>query len=150
MLTKNLLDVLAENAEKELVFEYQQNQFVPEAYHITEVKNVHIQSVDCGGRPSEEFQTIVQLWVAEDEQKERCMEAGKALKIFNIVDEIKPIRHNTEIFFEWGNENLPTSNYAVQDIELSNNKIFVKMFVPATACKPRLELIAEGKAVGCC
>lgn len=153
MTTKNFLDLLRANPEKELAFEYENDQFVPKAYHITEVKNVHIDSVDCGGRPDQYFQTIVQLWVTSSEKANRNMLAGKALKIFEKVDSVRPIRYNTPIFFEWGTTGLPTSNYAIEKVEEEGHQLTVKMFVPPTACKPRLEMQQKVKSVlsaGCC
>ena len=151
MTTKEFLNLLDENADKELVFEYRKDQFVPAAYHITEVKNVHIDSVDCGGRPSESFETVVQLWISGTEVKDKGMSAGKALKIFEKVDSIKPLRYNTDLFIEWGDENLPTSNYAIEAVDNGPDKVTLKLFVPATACKPRLELSVLGNASkGCC
>ena len=49
MKTSEFLKILEKNPNKPLQFEYLNNQIVGEAYHITEVKNVHIDSVDCGG-----------------------------------------------------------------------------------------------------
>ena len=151
MTTNQFLNTLRENQGKELVFEYRQEFFVPMAYHITEVKNLHIEAVDCGGRPSDDFQTVVQLWVSGDEQVERNMLTEKALKIFDIVDKMKPMRGDADILFEWGNEYLPTSNYSPKDIEITDNQVVVKMFVPPTVCKPKLELELAGcSTVGCC
>lgn len=151
MTTEQFLQTLRENPGKELVFEYRPDFFVPMAYHITEVKNVHIEAVDCGGRPSAYFQTIVQLWVSGDETVERHMLTEKALKIFDIVDKMKPMRGDADIFFEWGNEYLPTSNYRPFSIENIDNQLVVKMFVPPTVCKPKLELELAGcSTVGCC
>lgn len=152
MLTKDFLSLLEKHSDKELLFEYQENQFVPAAYHITEVKNVHIDSVDCGGRPSEWYETIVQLWLPEDKEQEAYMTAGKALKIFQTVDRIKPLRYNTDLLVEWGHGVLRTSNYAINQIEETEDRITVKLFVPATACKPKLELAVVGgdSKGGCC
>jgi hypothetical protein len=137
MLTKEFIDLLNSNNGKELIFEYEKGQTVPAAYHITEVKNVHFESVDCGGFAHEEYQTIVQLWVSEKEKKERSMEAQKALKIMNLVDGVKPLRQDTEIFFEYGRGDLRTSNYSVEKADVQEDKVVLKMYVEPTACKPR-------------
>lgn len=154
MLTKEFLRLLKENPGKELVFEYQESTFVPPSYHITEVKNLHIDSVDCGGRPSERYETVVQLWLPEDEKKERAMETEKALKIFDIVNRMKPMRPETDLFIEWGHGSLRTSNYAIEAVEETPDRLVFKMFVPATACKPKLELAVFGgdckEGSGCC
>ena len=127
------------------------NQTVPKAYHITEVKNVHIESVDCGGRSAEEYQTIVQLWVSGTEQANKHMLTDKALKIFDTVERIKPIRQNTPIFFEWGYNDLATSVYTVNEVVETDGSISIKMTVPPTVCKPKYELELLGQeSGGCC
>ena len=80
MNTGEFLDLLNQNEGKELVFEYKQNEFVPAAYHITEIKSKHINSVDCGGIAHSYDETVVQLWISGEEEKSRAMEAEKALK----------------------------------------------------------------------
>ena len=137
MLTKEFLELLNSNHGKELIFEYEPSRTVPAAYHITEVKNVHFESVDCGGFAHDEYQTIVQLWVNEKEVKEKHMETHKALKIMNLVDGVKPLRKDTEIFFEYGRGSLRTSNYSVENVVVEDEKIVLKMYVQPTACKPR-------------
>ncbi len=150
MNTKEFLNLLSENQEKQLVFEYAKEQFVPKAYHITEVKNVYFESVDCGGNEHEERQTIVQLWSSPLERQEKYMESGKALKIIQKVDQIKPIKLDTEILFEYGNKNAPTSNYAIKKVFVDNDKIVLKMFVRPTVCKPiALKNLTES-IKGCC
>jgi uncharacterized protein DUF6428 len=150
MKTREFLDLLNENQEKELVFEYAKGQFVPKAYHITEVKNLHFDSVDCGGNEHTESQTIVQLWTSPIEVKNRYMESGKALKIMEKVDSMKPINRDTDIFFEYGNREQPTSNYSIKKAELDESKIVLKMYVQPTACKPAEFKNLKNLATACC
>ncbi|MFK7772779.1 MAG: DUF6428 family protein [Saprospiraceae bacterium] len=151
MNTGEFLELLNQNEGKELMFEYKQNQFVPMAYHITEIKSKHIDSVDCGGIAHSYDETVVQLWISGEEEKERAMETEKALKIFNIVDAKTTLKRDTPIFFEWGHGDLLTSVYKVVAIENSDNKIIVKLFVPPTVCKPRVALeMAQGNVEGSC
>ena len=158
MTTKAFLELLGNNPQKELVFEYEANQFIP-VYHITEVKNIYFESIDCGGNAHEEFQTITQLWISpKDFLEKKCMTAEKALKIFNIVDKKKPLLQDTPIFFEYGDDTTATSVYQVDSVKNEINRILVKMSVPATVCKPRelLNLVQNTvqntveKATGCC
>ncbi len=156
MNTGDFLELLENNGDKELVFEYRENEFVPKAYHITEVKTQHIDSVDCGGIAHSYDETVVQLWISGTEEKERSMEAVKALKIFNIVDGKRPLKRETPIFFEWGHAELATSIYKVESLNISDDKILVKLFVPPTVCKPNeLAVLANGEMTnlassGCC
>lgn len=150
MKTREFLDLLSENQEKELVFEYAKGQYVPKAYHITEVKNLHFDSVDCGGNEHSENQTIVQLWTSPIEVKARYMESGKALKIMEKVDSIKPINKDTDIFFEYGNREQPTSNYSIKNVEMDEGKIVLKMYVQPTVCKPTEFMSLKNLATACC
>lgn len=137
MLTKEFMDLLNSNQGKELIFEYEKGQFVQASYHFTEVKNVHFESVDCGGFAHDEYQTIVQLWVNENEKKDKHMETQKALKIMKIVDGVKPMRGDTEIFFEYGRGDLRTSSYSIEKVDVQEDKVILKLYVQPTACKPK-------------
>jgi hypothetical protein len=151
MNTGEFLELLNQNEGKELMFEYKQNEFVPAAYHITEIKSKHVDSVDCGGIAHSYDETVVQLWISGEEEKDRSMETEKALKIFNIVDAKTALKRDTPIFFEWGHEDLLTSVYKVEALENTDEKIVVKLFVPPTVCKPRVALeMAQGNSEGCC
>jgi len=152
MTTKIFLKLLADNPQKELVFEYRKNEFIPTSFHITEVKNSYFNSVDCGGNMHEEYQTIVQLWVNQGEPlKSSGMSAKKALQIFNIVDKLRPMRRDTGIFFEYGFIDLPTSVYSIDHIKVEAEQIIIKMFVPKTVCKPNLLILEdEQQNGGCC
>lgn len=151
MTTQTFLELLANHPQKELIFEYEANQFIP-VYHITEVKNVYFESIDCGGNAHEEYQTITQLWISpKDFLKKKCMTTEKALKIFNIVDGVKPMKRDTQIFFEYGYKDLRTSVYSIEEVVETANQLIIKMFVPKTACKPSQQVIEKGKAaLNCC
>lgn len=151
MTTKAFLELLENNPQKELIFEYEANQFVP-VYHITEIKNVYFESIDCGGNAHEEYQTITQLWISpKDFLEQKCMTAEKALKIYKIVDGVKPMKRDTTIFFEYGYGDLRTSNYSVEEVVETADQLIIQLFVPKTACKPALQVIEKGKeALSCC
>ena len=80
MKTKELLSVLEKNQGKALLFEYAPNLLVGANYHITEVKHMKIDSVDCGGRTDGWSETIIQLWESPKELGKRdFMKVDKAL-----------------------------------------------------------------------
>ena len=60
MITQAFLDILIQNPKLPLYFEYQTGQFVRSDYHITEIKNVSYDTVDCGGVQNKWEETIVQ------------------------------------------------------------------------------------------
>ncbi|MEM7106321.1 MAG: DUF6428 family protein [Bacteroidota bacterium] len=154
MKTKQFLNLLEQHSDKDLVFFYENEKSVQGGYHITEIKKVSIDAVDCGGRPSEDQQMVVQLWVPEGSAPEAYMKSGKALSIFKKVDSVKPLFLDSEIFFEYGDQTVKTSNHAVKSIKVGGEEMKVMMEVPPTVCKPRLELAALADSCcttsGCC
>lgn len=143
MTTQNFLDLLQTGGDKELIFAYAPDQHIPNAYHITEVKNTHIDSVDCGGNEHSYDETVVQLWLSGTEEKGHAMSADKALKIFNIVNSKRALKGDTEIFFEYGYQELATSVYRVNNVQQDGGQIKVHLEVPATVCKPRELMTTE-------
>lgn len=148
MNTQEFLDLLSESEGKALIFEYAPNEVVDKTYHITEVKNVYFDSVDCGGNTHSERQTIVQLWENPMEIKRKYMQADKALSILARVDKVKAMHRPAEIFFEYSNKKLPTSSYSVKSVEQDDDKVLLKLYVEATACKPIQSL--KTVAAACC
>ncbi|MDB4286076.1 DUF6428 family protein [bacterium] len=148
MKTSKVLTLLKENSQKELRFEYQSGKFVPQNFHITEVKNIKIDSVDCGGNAHYEEQTVVQLWSDPKEVVERAMTAGKADAIFNKVNETRTINLHTKLWIEYGDVDLPTSNYQIDNVLEDADSITLQLFVPATSCKPRDLWMSVAATVG--
>lgn len=90
MKTSEFLKLLKDNENKGLVFEYKPGVLVGANYHITEVKNITIDSVDCGAGTDFWKETIIQLWESPKEIGKRdYMTSYKALAILNKVDSIK-------------------------------------------------------------
>ena len=91
MKTKELLSVLEKNQNKALLFEYAPNLLVGANYHITEVKHMKIDSVDCGGKTDSWNETIIQLQESPKELGKRdYMKVEKAMDILNRVGDLKP------------------------------------------------------------
>ena len=138
MKTQNLLELLRENQNKELIFEYREGEFVGANYHITEVKNTVIKSVDCGGRSDAWNETIIQLWESPKEiGKRNFMEAGKALSILEKVDKIYQMDNEAEVKFEYSNDSFHKANLEIHNIELTSGKLLIKLFVSQTDCKAK-------------
>lgn len=165
MITKKFLDTLKNNLNKELLFEYAPDKFVNANYHITEIKNLSIDTVDCGGRTNQWEETIVQIWENPLEKGKRTyMKTSKAVEIFDRVNSIKPLLTDAEIKIEFGNKTFHTANLIVHTIAENNQSIIVKLHPDATQCKANNiccapdkkgaiiggEFLKEEKSVSCC
>ncbi len=162
MKTQELLSLLKEHTDKSLLFEYASGRYVGAHYHITEVKNITIDSVDCGAGTDFWKETVIQLWESPSEKGTRdFMKAFKALGILNKVNRIKPMDPDTEVKFEYGNADFHTSQLFVKGYRVENKRLIVQLAVEQTDCKAREtcgvevaeELASESNCApgsGCC
>ena len=145
MNTKKLLEVLEANKQKELLFEYAEGKFALANYHLTEVKNVTFETVDCGGTTNDWKETHIQLWESPSEiGKEDYLTTDKALSILNRVNSIRPLWLDTEVKVEYGNADFHTSVLSIDGVQFNDNKLIVKLFADETGCKaPELCVVPE-------
>ena len=138
MKTKEFLSLLKENPNKSLLFEYKDGHLVGANYHITEVKNITIDAVDCGANTGFWKETIIQLWESPNEKdKKDYMTAYKALGILNKVDKMKPMEKEVEVKFEYSNPNFHTAQLFVNGFILEEDKLLMKLAVEQTDCKAK-------------
>jgi len=164
MKTEHFLSLIAEHQNKPLLFEYAPNVLVGANYHITEVKHITVDSVDCGAQSDSWKETIVQLWESPSEiGKTEYMTAYKALGILKKVGTIKPYVLDAEIKFEYSNATFHTAQLFVNDFEIRNNNLIIKLAIKKTDCKAKelcgvpekVEVNTEAEACcspssGCC
>jgi hypothetical protein len=151
MKTSEFTQILIENPGKALFFEYQAGQYVRTDYHITEIKNVSYDTVDCGGIRNQWSEVHVQLWENEIPETEHSVDTTKALKIFVKVNKVRETYPNTEIKFEYGNSLFPTAVLPIHQIKDIGNALIVQLIPDQTTCKAKdRATTSEEKAVACC
>lgn len=138
MKTSELFDVLQSHQEKALLFEYAPNLLVGANYHITEVKHIKIDSVDCGSGTDSWNETIIQLWESPEEiGKTAFMKVSKALAILEKVGQMKAYDLEAEVKFEYSNVNFHTAQLFVTGFEIKNENLMIKLAVNPTDCKAK-------------
>lgn len=161
MKTADFLNLLQDHQGKSLLFEYAPNLLVGANYHITEVKHLSIDSVDCGAGVDAWKETIVQLWESPSELgKTEFMSAYKALGILAKVGQMKAYDMEAELKIEYSNANFHTAQLFVNDYEIRGNNLLLKLAVEQTDCKakelcgvPEPATVQEGSCTpggGCC
>lgn len=155
MQTNEFLSLLEKHPNKSLLFEYRPGQLVASNYHITEVKHVTIDSVDCGAGTDFWKETVIQLWESPAEKDTLdFMSAYKALGILKKVDRIKPMDKMTEIKFEYGNSTFHTAQLFVNEYEIRNDRLIMCLGVQKTDCKAKetcgVPAAADTKEKACC
>jgi len=138
MKTEDFLSLIAEHQSKALLFEYAPNQLVAANYHITEVKHLTVDSVDCGAQTDAWKETIVQLWESPSELgKTEYMSAYKALAILKKVGTMKPYVLDAELKIEYSNATFHTAQLFVNDFVIQNNNLIIKLAIEKTDCKAK-------------
>ncbi len=138
MKTQEFFKILDEHQGKSLVFKYAPNKLIGANYHITEVKHLTIDSVDCGSQTDAWKETIIQLWESPSEMDKRdYMIAYKALAILKKVGTIKPYVLDAEVKFEYSSATFHTAQLFVNDFEIQNDNLIIKLAIEKTDCKAK-------------
>lgn len=138
MNTQEFLELLKLNQNKDLMFEYHPGKFVGANYHITEVKNISVESVDCGAGTDSWKETVVQLWESPKEMdKKEFMSSYKALGILNKVNRMYPMIQDAELKIEYSNSTFHTAQLFVQGYSLRENALILHLSVKKTDCKAK-------------
>lgn len=136
MKTSEFLNKINES-DRALYFQLPDGEIIEGDLHITEVKNINIDSTDCGGFKHSFKETVIQLWLNEGSSKTENWTTSKATKIFDIVGKQREYLYDAEAFIEFGDSKHVTSKYAVSMDEKSDElTVLLKTVYPQ--CKPRL------------
>ena len=138
MTPTELFDLLKSHQGKSLLFEYLPGQYVKPNYHITEVKHVTIDAIDCGAGADYWTETVIQLYQSPVKpETPSFMSCYKALSILNKVGQLKPYDLNSTVKFEYSNSNFNTAQLFVNDFEIHNNNLILKLAIAPTDCKAK-------------
>lgn len=127
--------VFEQHPELELQFRYAENSRVNASYHITEIKQAPITSVDCGGVVNQWTEVIVQLWEPAGQQQERAMKVSKALSIIAIVEKALPLAADAIVKIEFGNAMFDTRQMLPSHIDIQNGELVVDLRPDTVQCK---------------
>lgn len=131
---------------------------VPPHFHVTEVGRVRKDFIDCGGTMRHTDTCVLQVWVAND--TDHRLETTKLDKIIQKGASLFP---STDIPLEIEYDNGVISQYPVQDVEVTESGIVMRLATKHTAClAPELCAVdlplvtlnapspACGPGTGCC
>lgn len=129
--------------EQILQFQYAADTLVAPSYHITEIKQAPITSVDCGGKMNTWTEIIVQLWEPEESQTNRAMAVNKALKIIDLVEKNMDLHPKAIVKIEFGNAVFDTRQMYPAELKPEGENLVVNLQPDATQCK------ATGRGATC-
>lgn len=126
---------LQESPERTLQFQYTEHKWVDASYHITEIKQAPIVSVDCGGVMNSWTEVIVQLWEPSQKESGRAMEVNKALKIIDIVESKLQLNPKGIVKIEFGNAQFDTRQMYPAGFIYDGENLVVNLIPDYTQCK---------------
>lgn len=126
---------LQANPDLTLQFQYAEDKWVSAAYHITEIKQAPITSVDCGGVMNAWTEIILQLWEPLNEEQDRAMKVNKALSIVELVEKALPLNPNGIVKIEFGNSQFDTRQMLPKDLAVSGDNLVVNLRPDSVQCK---------------
>lgn len=132
---RSFKETLINNAELTLQFQYAEGKWVDASYHITEIKQAPITSVDCGGVVNNWTEVIVQLFEPTNEQQANAMKVNKALSIINVVEKALPLDGDAMVKIEFGNSTCDTRQMLPQNIAIDGENLIVNLQPDAVQCK---------------
>jgi hypothetical protein len=147
MTTKDFIRTLRRSPDKALLFTNADGDTIHHGYHLTEIKAVNYDTVDCGGQKNRWNETILQLWVPE-QVEEDYMRAGKFVSIYDKVSKLVSIDEDAEVRIEYGDERFFPAACHVTEMRAAKAGIQVVLAPPATTCKARDRRVATGQT--CC
>jgi len=118
-----------------LQFQYAEGKLVDPSYHITEIKQAPITSVDCGGVMNAWTEIIVQLWEPEQTEAGRSMEVHKALSIIDIVENKLALNPNGIVKIEFGNSQFDARQMFPGELINDGVNLIVNLVPNFTECK---------------
>jgi hypothetical protein len=118
-----------------LQFQYATDQFVHASYHITEIKQATVTSVDCGGVMNAWTEVIVQLWEPAHEQTSETMKVSKAWSIIELVEKTLPLNPNGIVKIEFGNAKFDTRQMLPAAITIDGGNLIVDLRADTVQCK---------------
>ena len=132
---KTFKDTLLQHPDLDLQFQYAANKRIDCSYHITEIKQAPITSVDCGGVKNEWTEIIVQLWVPEEQQQLRSMKVKKALSIIETVEKMLALNPNGTVKIEFGNSEFDTRQMFPNEMIAHGENLVIDLRPDAVQCK---------------
>ncbi|RDC65294.1 DUF6428 family protein [Adhaeribacter pallidiroseus] len=132
---QNFKNTLLQHPDLHLQFQYTAENLVDASYHITEIKQAPIVSVDCGGVMNSWTEIIVQLWEPELNTGKEAMLVSKAWSIIAVVEKVLPLNPLGIVKIEFGNSQFDTRQMDPGAFLVSENNLIVNLSPDLVQCK---------------
>ena len=150
MKYSELLAVLKDNPERELTFEFEHG-LIRKDYHITEVLNIQVEAVDCGGAVDKWTERVLQLIEPKKVDGERFMQVKKAMTILNKSAEKIDLSKDGKVILEYRpQDSSAAQRFNVSGVNLAEGRVVVQTEGAKTQCKAIARTTEDKDKSSCC
>lgn len=150
MKTSTFLANLRSHSALPLVFRAGGNLVTP-GYHLTEVKRVAYDTLDCGALTHRWAETQFEIWAPAQRETGRAdfMAAGKFLRIVDRVEQELPLNGDAPARIHTDFAGGPAALYDVASLTAADGQLIVELAADRTRCKARERAVTANKALDC-
>lgn len=116
-------------------------------YHVTELKQAKMTSIDCGGNVADWGETIIQLL---DGQSGTHMHVGKFVGIANQSMKRLSALGDAKLYFEFTHKNKGLRRYRANALRANGDGVTIFLEEERALCKPAAALAVTSQTSGCC
>ena len=131
-----LREGLEASGNKPLRFGLHGQQLIPNDFHVTEVKRVTVEALDCGGGRGQWQELVIQCWSPRSDDTAQPMTAKKFLDILATADALE-LLGSVPMRVEYGAANQPAIQYTVEGLAEREEMLEIDLRAPYVGCKPR-------------
>jgi hypothetical protein len=153
MKTSSFLAALRASADLPVVFGAGRNVVAP-GYHLTEVKRVSYETMDCGALTHRWSESQFELWTpanAGDAADRGHMPAAKFIQIVDRVEAELPLKADAIARIHTSFAGQPAALYDIGAVTARDGQLWVELIPDKTRCKAAERRAAVGlEGCGCC
>ena len=129
---QQLLDELEAYPDHLLIFRSEEGD-IGAGFHVTELKQASIKSIDCGGRTDQWTETVLQLL---DSSEGTPMAIGKFLAIAEKSEAVLPGLSGVPLIFEYAPGNRGLHRMKIASVHTDDQRVVVSLGEDRAVCKP--------------
>ncbi len=145
---ETMLAVLAERPENELVFVYDGREISAD-YHVTELKAVTIDAIDCGRNRDRTMETVVQLLDGPAQAAGSYLDTGKFAGIAETSMAAIPALKTGKLYFEFAPENAALNKLEAGSVAYADGRTIITLVAISAACKPAQHWLNDNAVPSC-
>lgn len=151
MNTSTFLTTLRSHSALPLVFQAA-GDTIPPGYHLTEVKRVAYETMDCGGMTHAWAETQFEIWVpplADLTPDRDYLSAAKFLRILERVEQKLPLDGTSTARIHASFADDPATLYEIDSVHAAEGRLRIELRPDRTRCKSAERRLAAWSG-GCC